>query len=444
MSTRLPRHFNPDQGSGARGRLLSQVIELEESKTPWVVSFGATLTAGLVFSGIGWAWMTPVKEVAQTQGSVLPAGRTHNVQHLEGGIVSALHVRDGERVEAGDLLIELSREANLSDVNQITSRIVALEARMDRLDALLTDRSALGPVADADPLQRQLFLEQRAALEDQMQVIEADRHRLEREISAKQSQINSLQEGVRLLTERQKLQNQGRLRDMVPLVDLLESEARLAQTVAQVRAIQAEIDIAEEGVVATEKKKLELMTRWRQDLRLEAEQASAELAEARAEQTRFSDRLQRTAILAPANGIVQGLKVTTLSAVVEPGQVILEIVPVDDDLVVETRVEPKDVGYIRAGQRVDVKVTGFEAQRFGPLEGSLRSVSPSTFLDEDRKPYYRAEVMLEQSFLGDDPTRNRLMPGMIVQANIITGEKTVLQYLLKPVYRGLSSALQER
>jgi HlyD family type I secretion membrane fusion protein len=433
-----------DSARHLRGRALSQVIEIEEARLPSVLVLGTLLTAGLVFGAIGWAGVTPLVEVARTEGSIVPATRIHRIQHLEGGIVHAVHVREGDHVRAGDLLIELSTRASASEVQQIEARAAALELRLERLDALLADAPALTGPAAADPLQQRLFVEQREALAEQLGVVEAERRRLEQEVRSRAAQVAALEQSVAMLRERQRLQSEGHRRGAIARVDTLTAEANLAQSVGQLHAVQAEISVAREGIAGTGEKMAEIRTRWRQDLRLESEQVAAELAEARAQRLKLTDRLERTAITAPVAGVVQALTVHTLSSVVEPGAVVLELVPTEGELLAETRVEPKDIGYLRPGQRADVSIAGFESQRFGKLEGSLRSVSPSTYLDSEGRPYYRAEILLERGFLGNDPARNRLVPGMTVQAAIRTGEKTILEYLLKPVYRGLDQAMRER
>jgi len=427
-----------------RGRLLSQVIEIEEGRMPRVLVLGTLLTAGMVLGSIVWASVTPLVEVARTEGSVMPADRIHRIQHLEGGIVHAVHVREGDHVRAGDLLIELSTRASASEVQQMEARAGALEARLARLEALLTDATELRGPATADPLQQRLFTEQRDALREQLAMVQAERRRLEQEVTSKGSQVAALGQSVTILRERQALQREGHRRGAISRLDTLTADANLAQSVSQLHAVQAEISDAREGIAATDEKIAEIRARWRQELRLESEQAVAELAEARAQKLRLTDRLERTSITAPVGGIVQALTVHTLSSVVEPGAVVLELVPTDGELLAETRVQPKDIGHLRPGQRVDITIAGFESQRFGNLEGSLRSVSPSTYLDGEGQPYYRAEVVLERSYLGADPSRNRLVPGMTVQAAIRTGEKTILEYLLKPVYRGLDQAMRER
>jgi len=152
----------------------------------------------------------------------------------------------------------------------------------------------------------------------------------------------------------------------------------------------------------------------------------------------------RLDVRAPVTGIVQGLTINTVNAVVKPGQPIMQIVPVDDELVAETRVSPKDIGYVSVGQNVDVKVDSFVATSFGGIEGRVLSLSPSTYLDERKQPYYLARIRLARAFVGDDPTRFNIIPGMTIQADIKTGSKTLLDYLIRPISRGFNRAFRER
>ena len=159
---------------------------------------------------------------------------------------------------------------------------------------------------------------------------------------------------------------------------------------------------------------------------------------------KFGDRVDRLKVRAPAHGLVTGLTVNTINSVIEPGKVLMEIVPVDKKLIVESRVTTEDIGHVHVGQKATVKVGSYDPQRFGTITGQVDKISPSTFLDEEQKPYYKAVIELEKQYLGAIPNTFKLLPGMTVQADIRTGEKTVLDYLLKPIYRGFQNAFQER
>jgi membrane fusion protein, adhesin transport system len=171
---------------------------------------------------------------------------------------------------------------------------------------------------------------------------------------------------------------------------------------------------------------------------------TAELAQVRETISKLDDRVKRLAVFAPVRGIVKGLKVTTVGGVLAPGATITEIVPLDKELIVETKISTKDVGHLRVGQPVTVKVTSFDYSRYGGITGELTSISATTFMNEKEEPYYKGTVQLDRSYVGYDPESNRIMPGMTVQADVTTGKKTLLQYLLKPVYSSVNESFRER
>ena len=159
---------------------------------------------------------------------------------------------------------------------------------------------------------------------------------------------------------------------------------------------------------------------------------------------RLQDRLQRMEIRSSVDGIVQGLSLGSGSAVVEPGQLIMEIVPTDDELVVEARVSPADIGHVKQGQPSDIKIDSYDPAKFGSVKGQVRRISANTYLNEKSQPYYRVEISLEKDHLGKASDSLRIIPGMTVMADIITGSKTILDYLLKPINRGMDNAFSER
>lgn len=430
----------------ARARLLTQSIQLEEQEVPGVVSRGILLTALLLVGGIVWAHLTPIAEVARTRGAIMPAGRVHQIQHLEGGIVDRIHVNDGDRVEAGQVLVDLRTASAASEHSQMASREAVLAARQWRLALLLGDRLGTEPPPGLhfDEAQDRLLHEQQLAFAEQLAVFDAQRRQRQGELDARRGQSAVLTEQVRLMEERDDIQSDGAGRQLLPRVTMLDARAELARARSELGAVETQMRLADEAMREIAQRRREFEVSWRQDLRLEAERVAAELAEVREERRRVRDRLDRLSIVAPVNGIVQALAVNTLNAVIAPGEVLMEIVPVDDELVAETRVLPNDIGHVRPGQEVDIKVGSFEPQRFGTIRGSLLKVSATTYLDESLAPYYKAEIALSRAYVGSDPQHNRLIPGMTVQADVVTGRKTILDYILKPVYRGFSAAMRER
>ncbi len=172
-------------------------------------------------------------------------------------------------------------------------------------------------------------------------------------------------------------------------------------------------------------------------------QAQSQLKQQNETIYRLQGRVKRLEIQAPVTGLVKGIKVNTIGGVVKPGEALMEILPVEKHLVVEARISPQDIGHVSVGQPVKVKVSAYDFGRFGAVDGTLKFITASTFSYENGEKFYRCRVELAQNFVGDDPAR-KILPGMTVQAGIITGEKTILQYLLKPIQRALSGGLSER
>ncbi|MBU0859625.1 MAG: HlyD family efflux transporter periplasmic adaptor subunit, partial [Alphaproteobacteria bacterium] len=157
-----------------------------------------------------------------------------------------------------------------------------------------------------------------------------------------------------------------------------------------------------------------------------------------------SARVQRLAVKAPVNGLVKGLSVNTIGGVVQPGQALMEIIPMDENLVVEVRIPPRYIGPLKVGQAVQVKVSSYDFSRYGSVTGTLDFISATTFIGENGERFYRGRVLLDKNFVGAPAQKNILMPGMTVMADIVTGNKTILEYLLKPVHRAMLSSFSER
>jgi HlyD family type I secretion membrane fusion protein len=188
----------------------------------------------------------------------------------------------------------------------------------------------------------------------------------------------------------------------------------------------------------------QLQSQRRNEALEESGRVAADLASVRETSRRLGDRVQRLDIVAPVHGIVKGLATNTVGGVIPPGGLVSEIVPMDKELIVEARISPVDIGHITIGHKANVKVTTFDFARFGAIEGIVTKISASTFKDRENEVYYKAEIKLKDAFVGDKSKKNRILPGMVTEIDINTGQKTVLRYLLRPVFQSLDVALSER
>lgn len=433
----------------ARARFLAQAIQLEEQGPSVIVRLAIWVAIGALAAAIAWAWKTEVPEVAKSRGEVMPAGLIHDIQHLEGGIVKRILVRDGDRVNKGQLLLEFAPPAIESELKQARVREAYLDMEAERLQALLEDRPPrIDPDHSAYPelARKQLTIHaaQLAGQEAEASVLDAQIRQRQTELERQQTQAREIKKEIRLLEEQVRIRSQGVKSKLVPRTELLSTETRLAETRRELRTVKDSIVVAQAALEEALQRRQELDTRFKRDIEIEAGKVISQLAEVRQTLIRLRDKAARLKVTAPVDGIVQGLSITRVNAVVEPGQVIMQLVPVNDELIVEARVPPSEIGHVHIGQQADVKIDSYDTSRYGSAKGVVRRISASTYLDERRNPYYRAEIALERDYLGEDPSRFRIIPGMTVEADIRTGSKTILDYLLRPVSRGFSAAFTER
>lgn len=434
-----------------RARYLTQALELEEHNAPLVVPLGVLATAALVIGTVVWSAYTEVPEVAMATGTVVPQGESQPVQHLEGGIVESLLVRNGDRVESGQLLATLAAAPAESENLQIDARSTGLRLRIARLQAQIAgtrelhlDRADVDQEPQLAEREQALFEETHQSRQAQLEVLSFQGVRFGAEAEGVGRQIAALREEVGALERKQAMYASGQQAQVVPRGELLDLDARLARTRADLQQLETQRSSSQNSAGEAAIKVEEFTRRMREEDYTKLEEASQQLSELEAQTPRSLDRVQRLELRSPVTGIVQALALKGAGEVIEPGGTLLEIVPENVPLQVEARVSTVDVGHVHPGQLVDVRVHSYEPERFGTVSGELLMVSASTYLDELQQPYYKAKVALAQNHVGNDPKRSPLMAGMTVDAQIILGKKTILDYLLAPVYRGINQAFRER
>ena len=436
-------------GIRARSRFLIQSIRLEEAGPPGAISGAMIFISVLILAAIGWAMITEVDEVALAQGEVVPAGSIHSVQHLEGGIVSAILVREGDVVESGAALVQIAPTATRSDLNQMLARRASLALQAERLRAFAASRepdfdSVIDGFEELKDDQQAIYRTQVANRTNQVMVVQSQLSQAEGEYQRLINRAESLREQIAFLEEelaiRQRLLDQGLMSRIVFLDtqrELAQAEGSLVETVDSITETQS--SIAELTGRADE-----VISRLENEALTQAGEISAELAQVAQALASLTDRVDRLDVRSPVRGIVTSLTTLTINSVVQPGEVLMEIVPIGDELVVEAKVSPNDIGHVEPGQAADVRVSSYDFSRFGAVSGTVRQISATTFVDEQFAPYYRAVIALDQDFVGDVDGINPIIPGMTVQADIKTGSKSILDYMLRPVYRGLHGAFRER
>ena len=436
-------------GAARQLRYLSQPVIVEEVGPPRLVRALLMLLTLTVFAFIGWTSITTLKETTKSSGEVVPSGSVMAIQHLEGGIVSDIFVRDGDIVEKGAVLVRLEPTAVLAQLEEMQARRVALDMRRERLRAFAAGREPRlegGHARFADLMRDELgtWRQQREALDKEREVLLHQSDQRRSELDVLQTQERTLVQRVDNLGKQKAMHETLVETGLVSRLVHLQTVEQYDGAVGELAEVRGKIVRARSAIEEADSKIARLESGLRNEALNEAGRVSAELAGIDEAIVRAQDRVTRLDVRAPVRGIVKGLTTHTVGGVVAPGGLITEIVPADEELVVEARVAPVDIGHISLGQKATVKITTFDFARFGAVDGTVTKISASTFKDREDEIYYKAEIRLAKDHVGDRSDRNPILPGMVTEIDIITGERTLLRYLLRPIFQSLESAFTER
>lgn len=421
------------------------VLALEEVRLRGVER-ALILGCGLILAGfLVWAQFTALPEIASAPGEVSTTIAAAPVQHLEGGIVAEVLVREGDVVTEGQPLMRMHDAAARAELGQLMIRHTVLRLQAQRLQAVVEGN--LAPIGEASQLSgpQNLALASRlTALTDRLGTATEQAAQRGSDIRMLEAQARGLETQILLFQDefetRRGLARQG----LTTRTNVLDAQRQLLAAQSDHQRLLGQAATARLALGEAEARITEIRSTAHDEARQEAARVAQEIAETDETIARMRDRSERTILRAPGAGILRGLSVHRPGSVVQPGAVLGEILPQNTGLAVDVRISPRDIGFVTVGQTVQVKVQSFDYARFGTVEGRVERISAGAFLDEQRQPHYRVRVALTQGHVGADPRQARLVPGMTVQAEITTGQKTVMQYLLKPLYAVASTAFQER
>jgi len=427
-------------------RYLSQAIQLEEAVNPHIIRATMTMVSLAILTFIVWAAFTNINEVANTPGEVVPHGYQQVVQHLEGGIIKEINVHEGQVVEKGQILLRLDAADVISDLKRAQDKQAALQMHEERLRAYKEGRDPDFSKIDnksAAVDQESFFTDMRAAREKERQVIRDQISQKQQSIQTLQSQLDTAEKNYlivkNLYDRRVALNAQG----YASTVKLLESEQQLNEINGQVQSLQSQIATSSDEMAEFQTRLDSLSARYLDEVNEKLDQALADETQNAELIRKMKERIARLDVRAPVRGLVKGLAVNTVGAVAQPGQKLMEIVPLGEQLEVQVKISPQYIGHLKPGQDVQVKFSAFDFSRYGSIIGKLEEISATTFSGENGERYYQGTISLSRNYVGNDAA-NAIMPGMTVMADIITGKKTILEYLLKPIQRAMMTAFTER
>ena len=420
--------------------------------TAWVVV--VVLAFAFVTLALVWASIAEVDELARAEGRVIPTGKAQVIQSAEPGVIAEIFVRTGQDVAEGDRLVRLDDTTTTASAGEVEARVNALKAQIARLRMEADGRAEAGYVCpddlaatvpevcanEADLLQARqntlaqskLVLEQRAR-QRRAELAEA------RAAKARYDDALALaQENLDLLTPLAK-------QNLVSRTEFIAAQRDVADTSGLREAASESITRLEAAVAEAQLQIGQADLQFRQDAANDLTLQLAALSSASEALRGASDRVSRTDIRSPVDGIVNDVRINTVGGFVNSGERLMDIVPVDDTLLIESRLKPSDIAFVRPGQKATVKFTAYDFSIFGGLDGEVVNVSADSLIDpQTRETYYVVLIGTGKSALDYHGTELRILPGMVASVEILTGRRTILQYLLKPVNKVWDEALRER
>lgn len=433
-----------------RNRYLAQSVLLEESELSGLVRTGLMFISLAVVSFFAWAFYFTIDEMAHASGQVISSKPVQHIQHLEGGIVQEIRVAERDLVQPGQILVRLDPQSAQTELNKMEADRVSLLAWQERLMALLEERLAdFSGVSDhfsrVIESQKQLLQVQHEARENRRKMVKLKWKGFQSQIFNLIKQDESIKVRLKLAKEQYSVQKEGFDKGVTSRLDLVRSEQNINEAegvwlrnLGQLVKIRKEQSENQNDLIRQEDEHREAT--WQ-----ELGKVTAQLSKVEESMAQLLDRVKRLDVVSPVHGIIQEMQIKTVRGILAPGSLIAEIVPIGPIRYAEVRIRSLDIGHVSLGQWVTVQVTAYDFARYGGIDGTLESISPSTFQeDQGVEPYYKGIIRLHKNHVGNNPKTNEILPGMMVQADIHTGSKTLMEYILKPIYASMDQAFRER
>jgi adhesin transport system membrane fusion protein len=390
-----------------------------------------------------WASFTKIDEIVRGEGKIIPSGKNQIIQNLEGGIIKNILVREGDSVKAGETLIQIQNEKSFSSYEEKIIKIQELENKIKRLKA--QSRITLESFETKEilvPHEKNLFLTNIELLKSKINIFKEQKIQEKANLKEAQMDIKHYKKSRALLQEESDLLEPLVSKGIRPKIDLLRLKQELNDVAQKLDSSKESIKRIESSIKEIYSKSNEVVKKFNSQSQEELNKYLIELQQLKINTRSDKDSVLRTEVKAPSNGIIQNVFIHTIGGVIKPGENLIEIVPTDDSLLVEAKINPADIGFIFADQKVIVKVSAYDFSIYGGLEGNIVKIGADTQVDKDGNSYYEVLIKTKTNFLGSQ--KLPIIPGMVVSIDILTGKKSILDYILKPILKTKQYTFTER
>lgn len=398
-----------------------------------------------------WANETELDEVTRGEGKVVPSSKVQVIQNLEGGILAEVLVAEGEVVEKGQVLLRIDDTRFSSSFRETELKYYELLARTSRLEAESEGLSYTSPqeVLEKQPTlaadEQALYQSRQLELESTIRVLKEQVAQKKQELVERQSRQSQLTRSYQLSNEELKMSEPLVEVGVISQVELLRLKRATNDLRGEMNANRLAIPRIKSSLDEVEQKITEQRVRFKTEAAKQLSEVKAELARTKEAVFSLEDRVTRTQVRSPVTGTIKQLKINTVGGIIQPGMDLVEIVPIEDNLLIEAKIRPADIAFLRPGQKAMVKLTAYDFTIYGGLPAKLERISADTIVDDKEDSFYLIYLRTEKNYIENSQQgRLEIIPGMTTSVDILTGKKSVLDYLLKPILKAKNEALRER
>jgi len=417
------------------------------------------LISGIFLIFLLWASLAEIDELARGNGKVIPTDKIQTVQSLDGGIISEIFIKEGDTVKFDDPLMKIDTtrfQATLEESRQEYLSLLALKARLEiestidvdkDLPALKFDEKILSDSSRYDINEKMLLENRFRELKSSINVLRNQENQKIQELKEIESTIKKLTDSLGFIEEQRKTIRKLVERGIKSNYDLLDIEKEYNQTKGDLQTAKLSISRSNFAILEAGNRIQEKLNTFKSEASTELQKTVSQINRFEAKLVGDRDKVAKTTITSPVDGIIKQLNFNTIGGVVQPGVDLIEIVPLSDALVVEAKIDPKDIAFINPSQKAIIKITAYDFAIYGGLEGKIVEISADTIVDKDSKEgksYYRVLVKTDKNYLERKGKKLPIIPGMVATVDIVTGKKTILDFLLKPILKVKQDSLHER
>jgi len=408
------------------------------------------LTLAFFLAAAWWAYETSLDEVTRGDGKVVPSSKIQVIQNLEGGILSEVLVSEGQIVEQGQVLLKIDDTRFLSSFREIELKYYELLARSTRLKAESQSIKFVIPpeVTEADPMlaenEMSLYKTRQLELDSAIRVLKQQEVQRRQELIERRARQSQLQQSYELSDQELKMSEPLVQAGVLSEVELLRLKRAAIDLYGDMEANRLAIPRIRAAISEAQQKIEEQNIQFRTEAANQFSEVNAELARTKEMVFSLEDRVTRTQVRSPVKGTIKQLKINTVGGIIQPGMDLLEIVPIEDNLLIEAKIRPADIAFLRPGQEAMIKLTAYDFSIYGGLPAKLERISADTITDEKEESFYLIYLRTDKNYIDSSKGMLDIIPGMTTSVDILTGKKTVLDYLLKPILKAKNEALRER